>query len=165
MAVSPVPEGYHTVNAYLIVEDAARAIDFYTRAFGAKELYRLPVPGADGRERIGHAEIRIGDTNLMLSDEWPDMDALGPKKRGGATSSFVIYGPDCDGAFDTAVGAGATVDKPVADQFWGDRMGTVIDPFGHKWTLGTHKEDVSPEDLASRMNEWMKGQQAQANVT
>ena len=165
MAVSPVPEGYHTVNAYLIVEDAARAIDFYTKAFGAQELYRLPVPGPDGQERVGHAEIRIGDTNLMLSDEWPDMGYLGPNKRGGATASFVIYGPDCDAAFDQAVAAGAAVDKAVADQFWGDRLGTVIDPFGHKWTLGTHKEDVAPEDLALRMKEWAKAQTAQANVT
>ena len=165
MAVNPVPEGYHTVNAYLIVGDAARAIDFYTRAFGAQELYRLPVPGPDGGERIGHAEIRIGDTNLMLSDEWPEMEALGPASRGGATTSFVIYGPDCDGAFQRAVDAGASIDKPVADQFWGDRMGTVVDPFGHKWTVGTHIEDVPPEEIASRMTEWAKGQAAQANVT
>jgi PhnB protein len=165
MAVNPVPEGYHTVNAYLIVDDAARAIDFYTRAFGAQELYRLPVPAPDGRDRVGHAEIRIGDTNLMLSDEWPDMGALGPNKRGGATASFVIYGPDCDRAFDQAVEAGAIVDKPVADQFWGDRMGTVVDPFGHKWTLGTHQEDIPPEEIALRMKEWAKGQDAQANVT
>jgi PhnB protein len=165
MAVSPVPEGYHTVNAYLIVEDAARAIDFYVRAFGAKELYRLPVPGPDGQDRVGHAEIRIGDTNLMLSDEWPDMGYLGPNKRGGPTASFVIYGEDCDAAFAQAVDAGATVDKPVSDQFWGDRMGTVVDPFGHKWTLGTHKEDVAPEELALRMKEWSKAQAAQADVT
>jgi PhnB protein len=164
MTVSPVPEGYHTVNAYLIVDDAARALDFYARAFGAQELFRLPVPGPDGRERVGHAEIRIGDTNLMLSDEWPGMDCLGPNKRGGATTTFVVYGPDCDAAFARAVEAGAQVDKPVADQFWGDRMGTVTDPFGHKWTLGTHREDVSPEDMATRMKEWAKGQDAQANI-
>jgi PhnB protein len=165
MAVSPVPEGYHTVNAYLIVEDAGRAIDFYVAAFGATELFRLPVPAPDGRERIGHAEIRIGDTNLMLCDEWPDMNALGPKRRGGPTSSFVIYGPDVDAAFDRAVQAGAKIEKPVANQFWGDRMGTVTDPFGHQWTLGTHLEDVAPDDLASRMQAWVKGQNAQANVT
>jgi PhnB protein len=165
MAVNPVPEGYHTVNAYLIVDDAARAIAFYTEAFGAKELYRLPVAGPDGRERIGHAEIRIGDTNLMLSDEWPDMDHLGPKRRGGPTASFVIYGPDADGAFDRAVAAGGKVLKPVADQFWGDRMGTVCDPFGHQWTLGTHIEDVTPEELATRMQHWAKAQAAQATIT
>ena len=164
MAVSPVPEGYHTVTAYLIVEDAARAIDFYTRAFGAEEQFRLPVPGPDGRERVGHAEIRIGDTQLMLSDEWPDMGALGPLKRGGGSVSFVIYGPDCDAALDRASQAGATMTKPAGDQFWGDRMGTVTDPFGHKWTLGTHIEDVAPEELSARMAQWTKAQAAQAEV-
>jgi PhnB protein len=149
MAVNPVPDGYRSVNAYLIVDDAARAIDFYTAAFGAKELCRLPMGG-----KIGHAEIRIGDTNPMLSDEWPEMQALGPNKRGGPTTSFVIYGPDCDAAFARAVKAGAKVDRPVADQFWGDRMGTVIDPSGHKWTLGTHIEDVSPDAMRQRMETW-----------
>lgn len=153
MAVNPVPDGYHTVNAYLIVDDAARALDFYRDAFGAEELYRLPMGG-----KIGHAEIRIGDTNLMLSDEWPDMQALGPNKRGGPTASFVIYGPDCDAAFDRAVMAGGKIDRPVEDQFWGDRMGTVIDPFGHKWTLGTHIEDVSPEEMKTRMQTWSETQ-------
>jgi PhnB protein len=154
MAVKPVPQGYHTVNAYLIVDDAAKALDFYASAFGAKELYRLPMPDGSGGSKIGHAEIRIGDTSLMLSDEWPEMQALGPNKRGGPTASFVIYGADCDAAFDRAVKAGAKVDRPVQDQFWGDRMGTVIDPFGHKWTLGTHIEDVSPEEMQSRMEKW-----------
>ena len=153
MAVNPVPDGYRSVNAYLIVDDAARAIDFYAAAFNAKELCRLPMGG-----KIGHAEIRIGDTNLMLSDEWPEMQALGPNKRGGATASFVIYGPDCDAAFERAVKAGAKVDRPVEDQFWGDRMGTVIDPFGHKWTLGTHIEDVSPEEMQERMKTWSETQ-------
>jgi PhnB protein len=165
MAVNPVPEGYHTVNAYLIVDDAARAIDFYTAAFGAKELFRLHVPRPDGTERVGHAEIRIGDTNLMLCDEWPDMGAIGPNRRGGATASFVIYGPDVDAAFERAVQAGGKVVKQVADQFWGDRMGTVSDPFGHQWTIGTHIEDVAPDDLALRMKEWAKAQNAQATVT
>jgi PhnB protein len=155
MAVHPVPDGYHTVTAYLIVDDAARAIDFYKAAFGAEELYRLPMGG-----KVGHAEIRIGDTNLMLSDEWPDMQALGPNKRGGATASFVIYGPDCDAAYDRAIRAGAKADRPPADQFWGDRMGTVVDPFGHKWTVGTHIEDVSPDEMQKRMEAWSKEQQA-----
>ena len=155
MAVNPVPDGYRSVNAYLIVDDAARAIDFYTAAFGAEELCRLPMAG-----KIGHAEIRIGDTNLMLSDEWPEMQALGPNKRGGATASFVIYVADCDAALERAVKAGAKVDRPVADQFWGDRMGTVIDPFGHKWTLGTHIEDVSPEEMQTRMAQWAATQPA-----
>ena len=155
MAVKPVPDGYHTVTAYLIVDDGARAIDFYREAFGAEELYRLPMGG-----KVGHAEIRIGDTNLMLSDEWPDMQALGPNKRGGATASFVIYGSDCDAAYERAVKAGAKPDRPPSDQFWGDRMGTVVDPFGHKWTLGTHIEDVSPDEMQKRMEAWSKEQQA-----
>ena len=115
MGASPVPEGYHTVTSYLVVEDAVRALAFYAEAFGAKELYRLPMRGADGKERIGHAETRIGDTNLMLSDEWPDMGYLGPNKRGGSTVGFVIYGPDCDATFARAVRAGASVEKAVAD--------------------------------------------------
>src|SRR5207342_810691 len=126
MAVKPVPDGYHTVTAYFVVEQAAKAIEFYKQAFGAEEVYRMPMG-----DKIGHAEIRIGDTQLMLSDEWPDLGVLGPLKRGGGTVSFVIYGPDCDAALDRAVKAGATVTKPAADQFWGDRMGTVTDPFGH----------------------------------
>jgi PhnB protein len=155
MAVRAIPDGYHSVTAYLIVDDAARAIDFYRSAFGAEEMYRLPMG-----DRIGHAEIRIGDTHLMLSDEWPDMQALGPNKRGGATASFVIYGPDCDAAFDRAVKAGARPERPVTDQFWGDRMGTVIDPFGHKWSLGTHIEDVSQAEMQVRMDAWAKEQGA-----
>jgi PhnB protein len=157
MSVNPVPEGYHSVNAYLIVDDAAKAIDFYERAFGAEELYRLPMG-----DKIGHAEIRIGDTQLMLSDEWPDMQALGPNKRGGATSSFVIYGPDADAAWERAVKAGAKPDRPVKDEFWGDRMGTVIDPFGHKWSLGTHVRDVGPDEMRQAMQEWSKQQKANA---
>jgi PhnB protein len=154
MAVNPVPAGYRTVNAYLIVDDAARAIDFYARAFGATELYRLPMKDAQGVEKIGHAEIRIGDTSLMLSDEWPAMDCLGPNSRGGATASFVIYGADADAAWQRAVDAGARGERPVREEFWGDRMGTVIDPFGHKWTLGTHVRDVSPEEMARAMRDW-----------
>ncbi|MFD0739971.1 VOC family protein [Lysobacter koreensis] len=154
MAVKSIPDGYHAVTPYLIVDDANAAIDFYARAFGAQELYRLPMTDKDGVAKVGHAEIRIGDCNLMLSDEWPDMQALGPKARGGATASFVIYGDDADAAFERAVKAGARVDRPVQDQFWGDRMGTVVDPFGHKWTLGTHVEDVSPEEMQKRMAAW-----------
>ncbi|QNP41250.1 VOC family protein [Lysobacter solisilvae (ex Woo and Kim 2020)] len=157
MSVNPIPEGYRSVNAYLIVDDAAKAIDFYERAFGAEELYRLPMG-----DKIGHAEIRIGDTQLMLSDEWPDMQALGPNKRGGATASFVIYGPDADAAWDRAIKAGAKADRPVKEEFWGDRMGTVIDPFGHKWSLGTHVRDVGPEEMKKAMQEWSKQQTANA---
>lgn len=145
-AVRPIPDGYHSVTAYLIVDNAAKALDFYRDAFGAKELYRLPMG-----DKIGHAETRIGDTVLMLSDEWPDMNALAPNTRGGATASFVIYVPDSDAAYDRAVKAGAKPDRPVENQFWGDRIGTVVDPFGHKWSLSTHVEDVSPDEISLRM--------------
>ena len=150
MTVKAIPEGYHSITPYLMFSGAAKALDYYKKVFGATEIMRMEAP--DGK--IGHAEIRIGDTNVMLSDEWPEMQALGPNKRGGPTASFVIYGADCDAAFARAVKAGAKVDRPVADQFWGDRMGTVIDPFGHKWTLGTHIEDVSPEEMQKRMEKW-----------
>ncbi|MGQ4660113.1 VOC family protein [Lysobacter sp. F6437] len=158
MAVPPIPDGYHSVTPYLIVEDAAAAIDFYQRAFGAQELYRLPMKDADGRDRIGHAEIRIGDCNLMLSDEWPDMQAIGPNARGGTTVSFMVYGDEVDRAYQRALDAGARADKPIKDEFWGDRMGSVIDPFGHKWALATHVEDVPPDEMEKRMAAWTEQQ-------
>ncbi len=143
------PPGYHSVTAYLIVDDAARALDFYRDAFGAEEIYRLPMG-----DRIGHAETRIGDTVLMLSDEWPDMNALSPNSRGGATSSFMIYVEDADAAYARAVQAGARANRPVKQEFWGDRIGAVIDPFGHRWSLSTHVEDVAPEEMQRRMEAW-----------
>lgn len=152
MPVKPIPDGYSSVTPYLIVDDAARALDFYRDALGAVELYRIPMAG-----KIGHAEIRIGNAILMLSDEWPEMQALGPNKRGGTTASFMIYTDDTDAAYRRAVDAGAREDRPPADQPWGDRMGTVIDPFGHKWTLATHIEDVDPEELKRRMAQWSEG--------
>lgn len=152
MPVKPIPDGYSSVTPYLIVDDAARALDFYRDALGAVELYRIPMAG-----KIGHAEIRIGNAILMLSDEWPEMQALGPNKRGGTTASFMIYTDDADAAYRRAVDAGAREDRPPADQPWGDRMGTVIDPFGHKWTLATHIEDVDPEELKRRMAQWSEG--------
>ena len=154
MAVNYIPDGYHTVTAYLMVDDAAKALDFYREAFGAEELFRLPMG-----DKIGHAEIMIGDTHLMLADEFPDMGALGPNKRGGATASFMIYVPDADAAYDRAVKAGAKADRPLKNEFWGDRIGTVIDPFGHKWSLATHLEEVSPEEMQRRMEEWSAQQQ------
>lgn len=150
------PQGYHSVTSYLIVDDAARALDFYRAAFGAEEVYRLPMG-----DKIGHAEIRIGDTVVMLSDEWPDMNALSPNSRGGATASFMIYVEDADAAFARALKAGARENRPVTQEFWGDRIGTVMDPFGHKWSLSTHVEDVSPEEMQRRMEAWGK-EQAQA---
>lgn len=153
MSTQSIPEGYHSVTPYIIVDDAKAALEFYRDALGAEELYRLPMG-----DKIGHAEIRVGDSQIMLSDEWPDMDALGPKSRGGATATFMLYVPDADQAFDRAVKAGAKVDKPVENQFWGDRMGSVIDPFGHKWSFGTHIEDVPPEEMQKRMDEWSRQQ-------
>src|SRR3954447_1587140 len=153
MAVNYIPDGYHTVTSYLMVDDAARALDFYRDAFGAEELFRLPMG-----DKIGHAEIMIGDTHLMLADEFPDMDALGPNSRGGPTASFMIYVPDADAAYDRAVKAGAKADRPLKNEFWGDRIGTVIDPFGHKGSLATHVEEVDPEEMQRRMQEWTQSQ-------
>jgi PhnB protein len=136
------------VIPYIIVDDAAAAIDFYAEAFGATEIMRLPMG-----DRIGHAEIKIGDSHVMLADEFPERDILGPKSRGGATSSLLLYLPDVDSAFQRALKAGGTVDgdMKVKDQFYGDRSGTLVDPFGHKWTLATHVEDVPPDELQTRM--------------
>ena len=147
MSVQNPPAGYHSVTPYLTLDDAEGAIDFYVRAFGATEVMRLPMGG-----KIGHAEIKIGNSHVMLSDEWPDMGALGPKARGGPTASMMIYLDDVDGAFERAMREGGMVDRAVEDQFWGDRMGTLIDPFGHKWTLATHVEDVAPDELKKRMD-------------
>ncbi len=155
MPLSHVPKGYHSVTPYLIVDDAAAAIDFYARAFGAEEVLRLPMG-----DRIGHAEVRIGNSHIMLADEFPDMGFLGPKARGGATASFMVYVKDVDAAFARAVEQGASVERPVEDQFWGDRAGTLVDPFGHRWTISTQKEVVSPEELEQRMADWMERQEA-----
>ena len=144
--VRPIPEGYHSVTPYLIVDDANAAIDFYKRAFGATELFRLPMG-----DKIGHAEIKIGDSHVMIADEFPDMGHLGPNARGGTTVSLLLYVDNVDSAFGKAVAAGAKEQRPVTDQFWGDRMGTLSDPFGHQWSLATHTEDVPPQEMETRM--------------
>ena len=151
--VQPIPEGYHSVTPYIIVDDADAAIDFYKRAFGAEELFRLPMG-----DKIGHAEIKIGNSHVMLADEFPDMGHLGPKARGGTTVSLPIYVPDVDSAFRKAIEAGAKEERPIENQFWGDRMGSLSDPFGHKWSLGTHIEDVPENELESRMKAWSEKQ-------
>ena len=151
MAVSQIPEGYHSVTPYLIVDGADAAIRFYAEAFGATEVLRMPMG-----DRIGHAEIRIGDSHVMLADEHPDMGYLGPLKRGGATGSLMIYVPDVDAVFARALAAGGKEERPVADQFWGDRMGSLVDPFGHRWSLATHVEDVPEEEMQRRMEEAFK---------
>jgi PhnB protein len=144
--VKPIPEGYHTATPYLIIKGAAKALEFYEKAFGAKETMRMSQ--ADGR--IGHAEIKIGDSPIMLSDEFPEMGARSPQSLGGSPVSILLYVADVDAIFAQAVAAGATVQRPVADQFYGDRTGGVTDPFGHVWYIATHKEDVSPDDLKKR---------------
>jgi PhnB protein len=146
MAVQPVPEGYHTVTPYLTVDDAAGAIEFYEKAFGAKERVRMDTP--DGQ--IGHAELEIGDSLVMLSDALPQFTARPPKELGGTTASVFLYVEDVDAVTKQAVDAGATVTMEVADQFWGDRFGAVTDPFGHLWSIATHVEDVPPEEMAER---------------
>ena len=146
MSVKAVPDGFHSVTPYLVVDGADEAIRFYERALGATEVLRLPMG-----DRIGHAEIKIGDSFVMLSDEWPEYGKLGPRSRGGATSSLMIYLEDVDAAFERAVAAGGTVERPVEDQFYGDRSGTFTDPFGHSWTLSTHVEDLSEDELQRRM--------------
>ena len=142
-----IPEGYHTITPHLTVRGADRAIEFYKRAFGAQELTRMP--GPDGKGVI-HAEIKIGDSIVFLNDELPDMRSRSPQSLGGIASMLHLYVEDVDAAFKLAVEAGAQVRMPVADMFWGDRYGKVIDPFGHEWGLGTHKEDLTPEEIEKR---------------
>ena len=144
--VKPIPQGYHTATPYLIVNDGARAIEFYKKAFGATELFRMA--GPDGK--IGHAEIKIGDSPIMLADEVPAMGHRSPQSLGGSPVSILLYVEDVDAVFNQAVAAGAKVARPVADQFYGDRTGGVTDPFGHAWYIATHKEDVSSEELQKR---------------
>lgn len=139
----PIPDGMHSLTPHLICAGAADAIAFYGRAFGAVELSRLGAP--DGR--VMHASLRIGDSVLMLNDEWPEMGALGPTKLGGSAVTIHLYVPDVDAAMAQAAAAGATVRMPAADMFWGDRYGLVVDPFGHQWSLATHKEDLTPEQI------------------
>jgi PhnB protein len=144
----PIPEAYRSVNVMLTVDDAAKAIDFYKRAFGAEEISRLPMG-----DKIGHAELKIGDTQIMLNDEFPERDNLGPKARGGSSTGFLIYTEDVDSAFRKAIEAGGTETMPVENQFWGDRMGSLTDPFGHRWSIATHVEDVPAEEFPARMQE------------
>jgi PhnB protein len=144
--VNPIPEGYHSVTPYLIVKGAADAIEFYKKAFGAAELFRMGQP--DGR--IGHAEIKIGDSAIMLADEFPELGHTSPKTLGGSPVSLLIYVEDVDTVFAQAIASGATEDRPVEDKFYGDRGGSLVDPFGHIWHIATHIEDLSPEQMQER---------------
>lgn len=146
MATKPIPEGYHTVSPYLAVDDAARAIDYYVSAFGAKELFRMDAPGG----RVGHAELQIGDSRIMLSDPFPQSSTRPPKELGGTTGSVFMYVEDVDAVVKRAVAAGATITMEPDNMFWGDRFGTITDPFGHVWSIATHVEDVPPEEMEQR---------------
>jgi PhnB protein len=146
MAVRFQPEGYHTVTPYLIIQGAAKAIDFYQRAFGAQEIMRMEHHG-----KIGHAELKIGDSVVMLADEAPGMGHKSPASLGGSAVQLLVYVANVDTTFETAIKAGAKVERPVADQFYGDRIGGLVDPFGHIWYLATHIEDVTPEEMKRRM--------------
>lgn len=157
--VKPVPEGYHSVTPYLCVADAARAIEFYKEAFGATEIMRMATP--DGK-KIGHAEIKIGDSFVMLADEMPSMNFHSPQALGGPTAHFMVYVEDVDTLVERAVAAGAKLTRPVKDQFYGDRAGGVEDPFGHHWFIATHVEDLTPEEIKRRMDAEM-AQHAGAN--
>jgi PhnB protein len=146
MGVQPIPEGYEHAMPYLAVDDAAAAIEFYKKAFGAEERMRMDAPGG----RIGHAELAIGGSLIMLSDPFPQSSTRPPKELGGTTGSVFLYVEDVDAFVQQAVDAGATVTMEVADQFWGDRFGTVKDPFGHLWSVATHVEDVPPAEMGER---------------
>src|SRR5271154_1298112 len=144
--VRPIPEGYHAITPYLALRDAARAIEFYKKAFGATELMRIAAPGG----RVGHAELKIGDSIIMLSDEHPEMGARAPQTVGGSPVGLMLYVENVDAVADRAVTAGAKLTHPVEDKFYGDRSGTLTDPFGHVWHVSTHKEDVPPDELRRR---------------
>ena len=146
MKTNYIPEGYHTATPYLIVDGAARAIEFYRQAFGASEVLRLAGLGG----KLIHAEIQLGDSRIMLADEFPEMDARGPQTIGGSPISILLYVEDADSVTQRAVAAGAKVLRPIQDQFYGDRSATIADPFGHKWTVATRKEDLSPEEIQTR---------------
>jgi PhnB protein len=152
MPAKPVPDGYHTLTPFLTIRDAARAIEFYQEAFGA-ELRGGVAKGPDGK--VMHAELMFGDSIIMISDEFPAYGALSPQSVGGSSSGLHIYLDGVDAAFDRAVKAGAKVDMPVMDQFWGDRYGKLTDPFGHKWSIATHVKDLSDEEMKKAMDDAM----------
>jgi PhnB protein len=159
--VNPIPSGYHTATPYLTLNDCASAIEFYKKAFNAQELMRMEGPGG----KIGHAEIKIGDSAIMLADEMPRGGSRSPKSLGGTTSGIFLYVTDVDASFKQAVDAGAKADMPPTDMFWGDRFGSLTDPFGHSWSMATHKEDVAPEEMKKRMQQEMAKMAQQAKGT
>ncbi len=152
--VKPIPDGYHSVTPYLIIKGAAAALDFYKKAFGATELFRMDWGGG----KIGHAEIQVGDSRIMLADENPEMGYVGPQTLGGTSVSIMIYVDDVDAVAAQTIAVGGKVTRPVQNQFYGDRSGTFQDPFGHLWTIATHVEDLSPEEMERRSKEAMQSQ-------
>lgn len=158
MSVKPIPEGYHTLTPFLTVRNAIRAIEFYKQAFGAQE--RGVAKGPDGK--VMHAELKIGDSVIMLSDEFPEFGSLSPQSIGGSPMGLHIYIENVDAAFDRAVKAGAQVEMPVSDQFWGDRYGKLKDPFGHKWSIATHVKDMSADEMKRSMDDAMAKMQKTA---
>ncbi|CAN5245080.1 VOC family protein [soil metagenome] len=155
---NPVPPGVHTVTPYLMIKDARKAINFYKEAFGAEEINVMEIDG-----KVMHANIKIGDSHVFMSEECPEMGKFGAETRGFATSSLLIYVADVDSAFDRAVKAGVKVAMPVADMFWGDRYCQVTDPFGQEWAIATHKEDLTPEEIAANFKEFVKSMTACAS--
>jgi PhnB protein len=147
MTVQPIPDGYTSVTAYLVVKDAARALDYYKMAFDAQELMRFEV----GNGRIGHAELQIGNARIMLADEMPEMGHKSPQSLGGSPVGLMLYVDKVDETFERALSGGGTVREPIKNQFYGDRSGTLTDPFGHVWTIATHVEGVEPEEMQRRM--------------
>jgi len=151
MTVKPIPEGHHTVTPHLVVAGAAAALDFYKKAFGAEEVMRTDAMG-----KVVHAEIKIGDSRVMLADEMPQMKSVGPQTLKGTSVTLYVYVKDCDALFDRAVAAGAKAMHPMQNQFYGDRCGALADPFGHVWNIATHVEDVPPAEMQKRLAEWKK---------
>jgi len=152
MTVQAIPDGYHAVTPYLMVKGGARALDFYKNVFDATVVVRMDMPGG----LVAHAEIKIGDSIVMLADEQPGAIYPGPETLGGTPVGIHLYVPDSDATFAKAIAAGARQKKPIQDQFYGDRSGTIVDPFGHLWTISTHKEDVPPEEMKKRMEAMAK---------
>ncbi len=151
-----IPDGYRSLTPHLVTKGAAEAIEFYKKAFGATELARMPMPGEDGQMKIGHAELQIGDSKLFLADEFPSYGSVGP--NGSSPVTIHLYVEDVDATFRQAVDAGAKAAMPPADMFWGDRYGKLVDPFGHHWSIATHKEDPTPDQIQERMAAMMKEQ-------
>lgn len=146
MPVKPIPDGYHSVTPYLYIKGAANAIEFYKQAFGAEELFRM----MSDKGQVGHAELKFGNSIVMLADEQPNMRVVGPQTLGGTSFGLLLYVENVDRIVNQAVSKGAKLERPIQDQFYGDRSGTVVDPYGHKWTVATHIEDVPPEEMAER---------------